>query len=82
MAKKKLLFYDGEIARFTIKIAIIPPICPKSDSYLFANLKRQLQGKRFGSDSEVIAANEAYFHAKDTQGIESLEKRQYDCIAI
>ena len=45
-----------------------------------------LQGKRFSSDDEVIAATEAYFEAKDKsfykKGIDSLEKRWSDCIAM
>ena len=50
-----------------------------SDFYPSADLKYMLQGKRFSSDDEVIAATEAYFEAKDKscykKGIESLEKR-------
>ena len=45
-----------------------------------------LEGKRFSSDDEVIAATEAYFEAKDKsiykKGIESSEKRWNDCIAM
>ena len=36
-----------------------------SDYWLFADLKRMLQGKRFGSNEEVISETEAYFEAKD-----------------
>ena len=57
-----------------------------SDFYLFADLKKMLQGKRFSSDDEVITATEAYFEAKDKsfykKGIETLEKRWNDCIAM
>ena len=66
-----------------------PPYSPDlapSDYWLFADLKRMLQGKRFGSNEEVIAATEAYFEAKETafykHGIEKLEKRWNDCIAL
>ena len=67
-----------------------PPYSPylaPSDFYLFADIKKMLQGKRFSSDDEeVIAATEVYFEAKDKsfykKGIESLEKRWYDCIAM
>ena len=56
------------------------------DFYLFTDLEKMLQGKRFSSDDEVIAATEAYFEAKDKsfykKGIESLEKRWNDYIAI
>ncbi|GFU16287.1 hypothetical protein NPIL_200231 [Nephila pilipes] len=45
-----------------------------------------LQGKRFGSNEEVIAETEAYFEAKDNffykHGIEKLEKRWNDCITL
>nr|XP_042912547.1 protein GVQW3-like [Parasteatoda tepidariorum] len=56
-----------------------------SDYWLFADLKKVLQGKRFGSN-EVIAETEAYFEAKDNffykHGIEKLEKRWNDCITL
>ena len=62
------------------------PDLAASDFYLFADLKKMLKGKRFSSDDEVIAATEAYFEAKDKsfykKGIESLEKRWNDCIAM
>ena len=48
-----------------------------SDYWLFADFKRMLQGKRFGSNEEVISETEAYFEAKDKsfykKGIELLE---------
>ena len=50
-----------------------------SDFYLFADPKRMLQGKRFGSNEEVVPETEAYFEAKDKsfhkKGIEILKKR-------
>ena len=62
-----------------------PDLAP-SEFYLFADLKKMLQGKRFSSDDEVIAATEAYFEAKDKsfykKGIESLVKRWNDCMAM
>ena len=36
-----------------------------SDYWLFADLKKILQGKRFGSNEGVIAETEAYFESKD-----------------
>ena len=57
--------------------AYSPDLAP-SNYWLFADLKRMLQGKRFGSN-EVISETEAYFEAKDKsfnkKGIELLEKR-------
>ena len=40
-----------------------PDLAP-SDYWIFANLKKILQGKRFGSNEEVIAETEAYFESK------------------
>ena len=58
-----------------------PPYSPDlapSDYWLFADLKKMLQGKRFGSNEEVLAETEAYFESKDEsfyeKGIEMLEK--------
>ena len=55
-----------------------------SDNWLFANLKRILEGKRFGSNEEVISETEVYFEVKDKsfykKGIELLEKRWNQCI--
>ena len=49
-----------------------------SDYWLFADLKKMLQGKRFGSNEELIAETEAYFESKDEsfykKGIEKLDK--------
>ena len=66
-----------------------PPYSPDlgpSDYYLFANLKKILQAKRFYSKEEVITETNAYFEAKDksfyTKGIEMLEKRWTDCVAF
>jgi len=66
-----------------------PPYSPDlapSDYWLFADLKRMLQGKRFGSNEEVIAETEVYFEAKDKsfykKGIELLEKRWNQCITL
>ena len=36
-----------------------------SDYWLFGNLKKMLQGKRFGSNEEVISETETYFESKD-----------------
>ena len=51
---------------------------PASDYWLFEDLKRMLQGKRFGSNEEVISGVEAYFEVKNKsfykKGIELLEK--------
>ena len=52
-----------------------PNLAP-SDYWLFADLKKMLQGKRFGFNEEIIAETEAYFESKDEsfykKGIEKL----------
>ena len=57
-----------------------------SDYWLFFDLRKMLQGKRFGSNEEVIAETEAYFASKDEsfckKGIEELEKRWNECITL
>ena len=45
-----------------------PPYSPDlapSDYWLFADLKRMFQGKRFGSNEELISETGVYFKAKD-----------------
>ena len=55
-----------------------PDLAP-SEYWLFADLKRMLRGKRFGSNEEVISETEVYFEAKDKlfykKSIKLLEKR-------
>ena len=41
-----------------------PDVAPR-DYWLFANLKKMLQGKIIGSNEEVIAETEAYFESKN-----------------
>ena len=60
--------------------------CTPGDYWLFADLKRMLQGKKFGSNEKVISETEAYFEVKDKlfnkKGIELLEKRCNQCITL
>ena len=62
-----------------------PDLAP-SDYWLFADLKRMLQGKSFSSNEEVILETEAYFEAKDKsfnkKGIKLLEKHWNQCITL
>ena len=59
---------DGKLHELPSKLLLYPPyssdLAP-SDYWLFADLKRILQGKRFGSNEEIISETEAYFEAKD-----------------
>ena len=101
MVKKKVLYHHDNAPSHTSLKAMIkldqlrfelvahPPYSPDlapSNYYLFPNLKRWLQGKRFTSNEEVIAETEAYFEGLDVsyyrKGIEMLENRYTKCIAL
>ena len=101
MQKKKVLFYQDNAPchksmKTMVKLnelrfellhhpAYSPDLAP-SDYWLFADLKKMLQGKRFGSNEEVIAEVEAYFESKDKsfykKVIEKLEERWNKCITL
>ena len=79
----------AKLHEWHLEFFLHPPYSPDlapSDYWLFADLKRMLQGKRFGSNEEVILETEAYFEAKEElfnkKGIELLEKRLNQCITI
>ena len=66
-----------------------PPYSPDlapSDYYLFPNLKRWLQGKRFHTNEEVILETEAYFAQFDksyfSKGIKMLLDRWKKWISL
>ena len=101
MKKKKVLFHQdnapchkslatmAKLNELSFKLLPHPPYSPDlapSDYYLFADLKKMLQGKRFYSNEEVITETNAYFEAKDKsfykKCIEVLEKRWTDCVAF
>ena len=101
MQKKKVLFHQDnapwhksmkmmvKLNELSFELLPHPPYSPDlapSDYWLFADLKEMPQGKRFGSDEEVIAETEAYFESKDKtfykKGIERLEKRWNKCIML
>ena len=71
------------------ELLLHPPYSPDlavSNYWLFAEFKRILQAKRFGSNEEVILETEMYFEAKDKlfykKGIELLEKHWNQCITL
>ena len=73
---------DSQIKWIELGIACSPTIFSISgphDYCLFADLEEMLQGKRFGSNEEVIAETEAYFESKyesfNKKGIEKLDNR-------
>ena len=99
--KKKVLFHQdnapshkslatmAKLNELSFELLAHPPYSPDlspSDYYLFADLKKMLQGKRFYSNEEIIAETNAYFEAKDKsfykKGIEMLEKHWTDCVAF
>ena len=101
MKKKKVIFHqDNAPCHKSIKtmtkfnelgfqLLPHPPYSPdlaSSDYWLFADLKKMLQGQRFGSNEKVIAAAEAHFESKGKSfykhGIEKLQKRWTDCITL
>ena len=80
---------DSITTWIALRIASAPILSPDlapSYYWLFADLKRMLQGKRFGSNEEVISETEAYFEAKDKslnkKGIELLKKHSNLCITL
>ena len=77
MKKKKCSFTDNALCHKSIttmaklhelhfKLLPHPPYSPDlapSNYWLFANLKRMIQGNRFGSNEEVILETEMYFES-------------------
>ena len=101
MQKKNMLFYQdntschksmttmAKLHELHFELLLHPPYSPPlapSDYWLFADLKRMVRGKRFGSNEEVILETEVYFEAKDklfdNKGIKLLEKRCNQCIPL
>ena len=101
MKKKKVLFHQvnapchkpittmAKLHELYFKLLPHPPYSPDlapSDYWLFAHLKRMLQGKKFGSNEKVISKTKAYIEAKnksfDKKSIELLEKRWNQCITL
>lgn len=101
LAKKKVLYHQdnapshtslkamAKLDQLRFQLVAHPPYSPDlapSDYYLFPNLKRWLQGKRFRSNEEVISEVEAYFADMDVsyyrKGIEMLETRYTKCIDL
>ena len=80
---------DGQIEWIKLRIASSPTIFSRSGPQRLMALcwpEIILQGKRFGSNEELIAETEAYFESKDEsfykKGIEKLEKRWNECITL
>ena len=96
--KKKVLFHQDSVPCHKLIATMVklhfellphPPFSlylAPSNYYLFAEVKRMLQGKRFGFNEEVITETEACYEAKDKslykKGMEMLEKRRNECITL
>ena len=80
MKKKNMLFHQdnapchksittmAKLHELHFELLLYPPYSPDlapSNCWLFVDLKRMLQVKRFGPNEEVILETEAYFEAKD-----------------
>ena len=80
MKKKNVLFHQdnapchkslatmAKLNELSFELLPHPPYSPDlalRDYYLFADLKKMLQGKRFYSNEEIIIETNAYFEAKD-----------------
>ena len=78
--------YDSKTTWIALWIASALTLFSRSGEDLFADLKRMLQGKRFGSNEEVLLETEAFFEAKDKssykKGIKMLEKCWNQCITL
>ncbi|GFS83904.1 putative DD34D transposase [Trichonephila clavipes] len=90
MQKKKILFHQDnspchkskkrmvKLNELHFELLYHPPYSPDlahSDHWRFADLKRMLQGKKFGSKEKVIAEVEAYFESKNKSFSNKLKNR-------
>ena len=78
-----------KIRDFGFELVDHPPYSPDlapSDYHLFPQLKKHLKGTKFHSDSEVIAATEAWLEAQPSeffyQGLEKLNDRCNKCVNL
>ena len=98
-AKKKVLFHHDNApahspwqnCRITLRLWIVVSSLfsrfgPPYDFYLFPNMKKWLDGKRFALNEEIIAETEAYFkefaQSYFLDGIKMLEYRWAKCIEL
>jgi hypothetical protein len=72
---------------FTLKyLCCLSPDLAPSDYNLFPGLKKQLKGRHFSSDPEVIAAAETWLDGQISEiffsGLQKLEQRAKKCIEL
>ena len=81
----KLIAKMAKLHELLFKLLLQSDMAP-SNYWLFADLKKMLQEKRYGSNEEVISETEVYFEAKDKsfykKVIELLEKCWNQCISL
>ena len=65
--------------------AYSPDLAP-SDFFLFPNLKKDIRGRHFRSDEEVVTSAEEWFNGKDPEffnsGLMALDNRWSKCITL
>ena len=66
---------------FQQKICILSQVFTMEKLELFADLKKMVAGKIFGSNEEAIAETNAYFEVKE-KSIPKKSWRSDDCIAL
>lgn len=79
----------AELHELHFDLLVYPPYSPDlapCSYYVFTDLKKTLQWKRFGTIEQVTAGTEAHFEAKDKllykKDIAMLEKRWCECITL
>ena len=83
LATKKKLAYLG--FQYFDHPLYSPDMAP-SNYHLFPGLKKQLKGRHFSSDAEVIAAAETWLDGQPSEfflsGLQKLEQRAKKCIEL
>jgi len=83
LATQKKLAYLG--VHFIDNLPSSPDLAP-SDYHLFPGLKKQLKGRHFSSDAEVIAAAQTWLDRQLSEffrsGLQKLEQRAKKCIEL
>jgi len=83
LATQKKLAYLG--FQFLDHPPYFPYLAP-SDYHLFRGLEKQLKGRHFSSDAEVISASETWLDGQRSElflsGLQKLEQRAKTCIEL
>jgi histone-lysine N-methyltransferase SETMAR len=82
LATQKKLAYLGFLF---LDHTLYSPDLASSDYHLFPGLKKELKGRHFASDAEVIAASETWLDGQLSfflNGLQKLEQRAKKCIEL